>query len=973
MWRDAAAGMATRVILGLETSCDETAAALVTRDGDVLANVVASQAELHAPFGGVVPEVAARRHLELVSPVHREALARGGRDPRRRRARRGHARAWAGRRAARRPLGCEGARLGAVAPARRRSTTCTATSPRSSSGPTRSSRPSCACSRAAGTRWCSTCRRTPATGARHDARRRRRRGVRQGRAAARSRLPRRRRARAARARAATRRRTRSRWRASPASTSRSPGVKTALLYAVQGPGAGRARAAPRRPRRLLPAGDRRALVERARQAAEQTGAPADRRRRRRRRELGAAGGAARRRRRAARALHGQRCDDRLGRPVRWSRCSRPTTLSSMPTPPWRSLAAAALVLGAVVGGADARRSCAADEDDRAPRGRAPGAPPGEVSSATAAAGGRPRPARDRPAARAVARGAGRGRPEAGRRKRLSAAGRPRRSRPGAADRRAGGAGRRVRPEYSYTRVVNGFSAVARPARHRAARALAGRARRLSRCGPHSPRRGRRRPSVACGALPGRAAPPVRRTRGHRRAARHGVDPRRRFSRPRVLGRRRRRTADGCARRPAAPGRPARAHGTRTAGLVAGSAGPAACGIAPGATVLPIRVAGWQRDAAGTWSIYARTDQLIAGLERAVDPNGDGDTHDAARDRAGRRSSEPFVAFADSPRRRRSRARSPRHARRRARGERRARRARLRQHRRAGRRARGAHGRRGRPAAGGSRSSVSCPRRAATSAPPAARAARRRRRPVRRRDLPTSPVVATPRDLFDPDGLQPRRRPRGAARRPGAAPRRAAARAAEAGAAAVVLYGDELPAGALGSTRRRRSRAVAVPAALPRALGAAARGQRRPSLASARARTPGTARLGVAAAFSSRGLAFDGTSSPTSSRPASRSLTAGRAATRRLPRFVTASGTSAAAAVVAGAAALLVQARPALDARGLRSLLVGDGPAAPRAALTAQGAGRGRRRRRAAVRSSSPTAPPLVRPRDAATAGGQAAR
>ena len=62
------------MILGLETSCDETAAAVVTRDGDVLANVVASQAELHAPFGGVVPEVAARRHLELVTPVVEEAL-----------------------------------------------------------------------------------------------------------------------------------------------------------------------------------------------------------------------------------------------------------------------------------------------------------------------------------------------------------------------------------------------------------------------------------------------------------------------------------------------------------------------------------------------------------------------------------------------------------------------------------------------------------------------------------------------------------------------------------------------------------------------------------------------------------------------------------------------------------------------------------------------------------------------------------
>jgi N6-L-threonylcarbamoyladenine synthase len=62
------------MILGLETSCDETAAALVTREGDVLANIVASQVELHSPFGGVVPEVAARRHLELVSPVVESAL-----------------------------------------------------------------------------------------------------------------------------------------------------------------------------------------------------------------------------------------------------------------------------------------------------------------------------------------------------------------------------------------------------------------------------------------------------------------------------------------------------------------------------------------------------------------------------------------------------------------------------------------------------------------------------------------------------------------------------------------------------------------------------------------------------------------------------------------------------------------------------------------------------------------------------------
>ena len=62
------------MILGLETSCDETAAALVTEAGEIRANVVSSQADLHARYGGVVPEVASRRHLELVVPVVREAL-----------------------------------------------------------------------------------------------------------------------------------------------------------------------------------------------------------------------------------------------------------------------------------------------------------------------------------------------------------------------------------------------------------------------------------------------------------------------------------------------------------------------------------------------------------------------------------------------------------------------------------------------------------------------------------------------------------------------------------------------------------------------------------------------------------------------------------------------------------------------------------------------------------------------------------
>ena len=68
------------MILGIETSCDETAAAVVGEDGEIKSNVVSSQAHLHARFGGVVPEVASRHHLELVLPVVREALGDDGFD-----------------------------------------------------------------------------------------------------------------------------------------------------------------------------------------------------------------------------------------------------------------------------------------------------------------------------------------------------------------------------------------------------------------------------------------------------------------------------------------------------------------------------------------------------------------------------------------------------------------------------------------------------------------------------------------------------------------------------------------------------------------------------------------------------------------------------------------------------------------------------------------------------------------------------
>ena len=70
---------APEVLLGIETSCDETAAAVVAGGVDVRSSVVSSQVDLHARFGGVVPEIASRAHVELLGPVVAEALVESGR------------------------------------------------------------------------------------------------------------------------------------------------------------------------------------------------------------------------------------------------------------------------------------------------------------------------------------------------------------------------------------------------------------------------------------------------------------------------------------------------------------------------------------------------------------------------------------------------------------------------------------------------------------------------------------------------------------------------------------------------------------------------------------------------------------------------------------------------------------------------------------------------------------------------------
>lgn len=68
------------VVLGIETSCDETSAAVVVNGREMLSNVISSQIDLHKKYGGVVPEIASRKHVELVMPVINQALKEAGKN-----------------------------------------------------------------------------------------------------------------------------------------------------------------------------------------------------------------------------------------------------------------------------------------------------------------------------------------------------------------------------------------------------------------------------------------------------------------------------------------------------------------------------------------------------------------------------------------------------------------------------------------------------------------------------------------------------------------------------------------------------------------------------------------------------------------------------------------------------------------------------------------------------------------------------
>jgi N6-L-threonylcarbamoyladenine synthase len=63
------------LVLGIESSCDETAAAVVRDGSKIISSIISSQIEIHRPYGGVVPELASREHLNKIDPIVKQAIA----------------------------------------------------------------------------------------------------------------------------------------------------------------------------------------------------------------------------------------------------------------------------------------------------------------------------------------------------------------------------------------------------------------------------------------------------------------------------------------------------------------------------------------------------------------------------------------------------------------------------------------------------------------------------------------------------------------------------------------------------------------------------------------------------------------------------------------------------------------------------------------------------------------------------------
>jgi subtilisin family serine protease len=395
-----------------------------------------------------------------------------------------------------------------------------------------------------------------------------------------------------------------------------------------------------------------------------------------------------------------------------------------------------------------------------------------------------------------------------------------------------------------------------------------------------------------------------------------------------------------------PDEPARIerHATQMAGLIAGAGGPGGiAGVVPAARILPIRVAGWQPDAEGGFAVYGRTDQVLAGLERAVDPDGDGDVLDAARV-AVIGLNEPFSSFPDGP---------------------------------LARAVEGATrldtlvvvpaGNEG--PAGPGYGSVGGPGGAPAALTVGAADARRETATVHLvvraglqilvdRELPLAGATA-PAGPLQLTVARPRRQgavraeplaryfdERGYSLVAGRAtllsragdPADAARAAVLAGAAAVLVDGV-VPAGALGLDERLTVPVVGIPRSAAAAVRSAlARGSDvRVSLGARGVRE--NLRWSKIAPFSSHGLAFGGGIKPEVAAPGLELVTsdAGRNPDRTA-RYATLSGTSAATALAGGAAAALAQVRPGLDAAALKGTLVGTGLVAGGSPVSAQGAG-----------------------------------
>jgi hypothetical protein len=371
------------------------------------------------------------------------------------------------------------------------------------------------------------------------------------------------------------------------------------------------------------------------------------------------------------------------------------------------------------------------------------------------------------------------------------------------------------------------------------------------------------------------------------------------------------------------------HGTELAGILVGANGPGGLrGVAPEASILPIRVAGWQAADDGRELVYGRSDQLIAGLDRAVDPNGDGDEHDAVRV-ALVGVTEPYAAFADGPEAQAVQGAldlntlvvTPA----------------------------GNDGSAG-PAFGSVAGPAGAPGALAVAATDG-RAVQPQVRVVLRRGLDvildrrmpllgaaapgraanlrvvapraTAGVAgAAPIDFFSPSGLS-LVAGKAVVLPAGSDPEATVVGASRAGAAAVLLYGATLPAGSRRLSEDATAPAVVIPSADAVELLAAQRAGLDVGISVGAVHAATNTGRGIVASFSSQGLAYDGSLKPNLAAPGIAIATAepGSAADQSA-LYGTVNGTSAAAATVAGAAAVLAQMRPDLDGGGLAGLLAG---------------------------------------------------